>query len=1188
MSNGARPENIAVNFLANEASRTVTMSILSDGASDSGERFRAIVQRSPPSIDPADNVAQTGFITISDAAQGTQYSLTPSPTAATEGGQVTFTVTRSGSLPSETVWFSTLAGGTATHAEGDYTTTSGGQPLNIPVVFSAGATSQTVTLNITSDGVSDSGEQFRAIVQRNSSDDASTFLVQSAFVTINDAAQSTHYALAPSATAATEGGQVTFTITRSGNLPSETVWFSTLADGTATYAEGDYTTTSGGQPLNIPVVFGADATSQTVTLSIANDGVSDSGERFRAIVQRNSSDAPSDFLDRSDYVVISDVTYTEDPESTGILSYFLPIAYAAEKTPEPTDGFRYPIGSGAFPASEGWSTSQDLGTFFTTDRWHLGEDWNKDPNVGVPGDDAGTNVMAVYGGRVVYANFHPSPGASNRFGNTVVIEHNFNGEIYYSLYAHLATIDSAFLGASVDAPIDIEKGSTLGTIGQTGATNNSHLHLEIFELSNGDSFLSYLTSGTPIGHRWGYTDQPSAAATEPSPSPTSIASYTEGNFTWYNPSIFIDNSFQIASGDADGRNAFFGFLENAASTLTKIEAWGSDVLLTADEIAQIILKGFQELHITGSLEGDTLNIGDLSGTTIDQNTVYFDGGEGGDTLDGTATDRRVVAEGGLDDDTLSGGLGNDQLIGGSGADSLYGGPGNDRLYSYAIDFDASVAANDGPNLLDGGDDNDELRGSGAAERLLGGAGDDLLAGRGGADHIDGGDGIDLALISRSHLGTPYTFNFAPGVGGDITEPEGARLISIERVQFSGGTGAETVTGGSNDDLLRGGGGNDVLTGNGGTDRLDGEAGNDTLDGGDGLDVVVFIGNRADYALAGTATSFRITDSVAGRDGTDTVRRVEVVSFADGTFSVSDFLPSGAAPNDFNGDGTTDILVSSAGGAIVAWTIEDGTLSGAPTYVATATGGWSYLDTGDFNGDGTSDILVTNAGGAIVAWTIEDGTLSGAPTYVATAAGGWSYLDTGDFNGDGTSDILVTNAGGAIVAWTIEDGTLSGAPTYVATATGGWSYLDTGDFNGDGTSDILVTNTGGAIVDWTIENGTLSGAPTYVATATGGWSYLDTGDFNGDGTSDILVTNTGGAIVDWTIENGTLSGAPTYVATATGGWSYLDTGDFNRDGTSDILVTNAGGAIVDWTIENGTLFGVPTYIGTATDGWNFLS
>jgi hypothetical protein len=40
----------------------------------------------------------------------TSYTLTPSSTSVTKGNQVTFTITRSGSTPAQTIYFSTVAG----------------------------------------------------------------------------------------------------------------------------------------------------------------------------------------------------------------------------------------------------------------------------------------------------------------------------------------------------------------------------------------------------------------------------------------------------------------------------------------------------------------------------------------------------------------------------------------------------------------------------------------------------------------------------------------------------------------------------------------------------------------------------------------------------------------------------------------------------------------------------------------------------------------------------------------------------------------------------------------------------------------------------------------------------------------------------------------------------------------------
>ena len=245
----------------------------------------------------------------------TTYVLTPSVTSQTEGNQVVFTITRTGTLPLETIWFSAVAE-TASYTDGDYTMANGTQPLNIAVSFASGATSATVTMAMVSDGKADSGQTFRTIVQRNSTDLVGTFLAQSSSVTINDAASPTSYSVSPSVTTQTEGNQVTFTISRSGSTPAETVWFSAVAE-TASYTDGDYTMANGAEPLNIAVSFASGATSATVTMAIVNDGKADSGQTFRTIVQRNSTDLVGTFLAQSSSITINDsgqnTTYSLTP-----------------------------------------------------------------------------------------------------------------------------------------------------------------------------------------------------------------------------------------------------------------------------------------------------------------------------------------------------------------------------------------------------------------------------------------------------------------------------------------------------------------------------------------------------------------------------------------------------------------------------------------------------------------------------------------------------------------------------------------------------------------------------------------------------------------------------------------------------------------------------------------------------------
>src|SRR2546428_842111 len=93
---------------------------------------------------------------------------------------ITFTVTRSGGLLAETLFVSTETGEGFANS-GDYT-----GKLNEQLAFATNQTTATVTVSITNDLVAENNETFGLLVQRNSSDPASTFLAKSTFTIIDD------------------------------------------------------------------------------------------------------------------------------------------------------------------------------------------------------------------------------------------------------------------------------------------------------------------------------------------------------------------------------------------------------------------------------------------------------------------------------------------------------------------------------------------------------------------------------------------------------------------------------------------------------------------------------------------------------------------------------------------------------------------------------------------------------------------------------------------------------------------------------------------------------------------------------------------------------------------------------------------------------------------------------------------
>lgn len=134
------------------------------------------------------------------------------------------------------------------------------------------------------------------------------------------------------------------------------------------------------------------------------------------------------------------------------------------------------------------------------------------------------NVYAIYDGKI--AKIQLNDGDDHGLGNTMVIEHLINSEKIYSLYAHLASIETSFKEGDI-----IKKGEVIGEVGSSGfgcqnywrigedacpelaegQTNNNpddtHLHFEIkkapvLENPRGNKFYYGYTPDYP--QKYGY------------------------------------------------------------------------------------------------------------------------------------------------------------------------------------------------------------------------------------------------------------------------------------------------------------------------------------------------------------------------------------------------------------------------------------------------------------------------------------------------------------------------------------------------------------------------------------------------------------------------------------------------------------------------------------------------------------
>jgi FG-GAP-like repeat len=288
-----------------------------------------------------------------------------------------------------------------------------------------------------------------------------------------------------------------------------------------------------------------------------------------------------------------------------------------------------------------------------------------------------------------------------------------------------------------------------------------------------------------------------------------------------------------------------------------------------------------------------------------------------------------------------------------------------------------------------------------------------------------------------------------------------------------------------------------------------------------------------------------------------------------------------APEDFTGNGLSDILWRNADGDVAIWQMNGFNVT-ANAVVGSADSTWQIAGTGDFSGDGSADILWQNASGAVDVWEMSGGTVA-ATAQIGVADSTWHVAGTGDFNGDGDSDILWLNNDGAVDIWEM-NGTNVIADAQIGIADSTWHIMGTGDFNGDGDSDILWQNNDGAVDIWEM-NGTNVAADVQVGFADPSWHIMGTGDFNGDGMSDILWQNNNGAVDLWEM-NGSTVVANAQLGFADPSWHIAGIGDYNGDGKSDILWQNQSGAVDVWEV-NGTNVIATGQAGFADPTWSIV-
>jgi Ca2+-binding RTX toxin-like protein len=355
-------------------------------------------------------------------------------------------------------------------------------------------------------------------------------------------------------------------------------------------------------------------------------------------------------------------------------------------------------------------------------------------------------------------------------------------------------------------------------------------------------------------------------------------------------------------GGAGDDTLYSGFRTTSFNTPYYGNGWTPPILDTGTDVDTLIggdgsdriFAGFGDTVDggAGGSFGDSLYLslmGATSGVTVDFRSSSWT--IGGGTITGIENVNWVQGSDFDDDITLGSGNGYGSFT------PVFGMGGNDRLI--AGYYTGSMWGGDGNDTVDG-------RGSQYLQSVDGGAGDDTLyTSTSPSVTANGGDGNDVI----------YGFGTLNGDGGNDT-------IHIQSSFYGSGI----VHGGAGDDIIYaptnqgvtnvfGDAGVDSFFGGEGSDTFEGGAGNDSFDGGGQSvaaqfggasgDVAVFSGNVADYQVtqnAGTGVVTIVDLRSGSPDGTDLLSNVEVLKFANATYSVAAVL-SGQATGVQNFVGT---------------------------------------------------------------------------------------------------------------------------------------------------------------------------------------------------------------------------------------------------------------------------------------------
>ena len=396
---------------------------------------------------------------------------------------------------------------------------------------------------------------------------------------------------------------------------------------------------------------------------------------------------------------------------------------------------------------------------------------------------------------------------------------------------------------------------------------------------------------------------------------------------------------------------------------------------------------------------------------------------------------------------------------------------------------------------------------------------------------------------------------------------------------------------------------DAIEGTSGADQLVGTSGDDHVDGLQGADLVTYQGNIADYKIETVADGLvRVTDlkTTDGNEGSDTLKNVETIAFADANAQVEQLFPFSGA--EFLVNTTTNnrqeepsVASLSSGGFVITWSShnQDGDNGGVYGQAYAADGslqGSEFLvNTQTANEQRNPAVTGLSDGGFVVTWmsSQQDGDGWGiyGQRYDAdgVTAGNEFLVNTYTNNSQEAPAVVGLSDGGFVVTWHgytdneggggygvtgqryDADGSVQGARFLVNSS---WD-----DTQSNAAIDSL--DGGGFVVVWQSANTDGSGWGVYGqrygadASSQGGEFLINTTTSSDQVEPAVAVLSGGGFVVTWQSHDQDGSGWGIYGqrygadGVATGNEFLVNTYTQNTQQSPAVVGLSDGGFLIAW-------------------------